>query len=131
MAMGPACGDVITTRAATGADARRQLESGGWWPPAIPDEATAIVEAHDLDTNGQKIMFAIESSACRRAAEALAALTAAESPRVPNLRMSEWPEWLSAGADADTLRRRGAIAARTEGGTLILACEEEKGYFWR
>ena len=129
MAFASACGEAITTQASTAAEARQRLESGGWWPSAIPEAATAFVEAHDLDTNEQKIMFAIESPACRRAAEALKTSTA-DLPRVPDLRLEGWPEWL-ADAGADTLRRRGATAVRAESGTLVLACDEARGYFWR
>ena len=46
------CGDEITTRFATFADAKAQEAfARGWLPPILPDSATSIVERNNLDLN--------------------------------------------------------------------------------
>lgn len=126
-----ACGEVVTTRASSTADARGQLEPGGWWPSAIPEPATAIVEMHDLDTNEQKIVFSLAPDACLEAAARMEAPAIITLTPVPTLPLEGWPEWLTSSLALDAARDRGAVAAPVAGGALLLTCEEGKGYFWR
>lgn len=127
----PACGEVVTTHASGTAEARRELEPGRWWPALIPGAATAIVETHDLDTNAQKIVFSLERDACKQAAFTLGASSMTGVAAVPALRLDGWPEWLSSEVRPDTVLQRGGLAVTGERGTLLLTCEDEKGYFWR
>lgn len=126
-----ACGEISTTRASSSDEARRELEAGGWWPPEIPEAASAILETHDLDTNAQKITFSLERVACHEAAGRMGTRSLSTPAPVPALPLDGWPEWLSAVADAGDLSRRSATFIRTDSGSLVFACDEEKGYFWR
>jgi len=46
------CGDTVTRRFATLADAKSQKAfERGWLPPVLPDSARAIVERNNLDSN--------------------------------------------------------------------------------
>jgi hypothetical protein len=57
------CGDEITTRFATLADAKAQEAfARGWLPPILPDSATSIVERNNLDLNTGTGSFDFDSA---------------------------------------------------------------------
>ena len=57
------CGDEITIRFATLADAKAQEAfARGWLPPILPDSATSIVERNNLDLNTGTGSFDFDSA---------------------------------------------------------------------
>ena len=115
----------------TAEEARAALDAGGWWPRAMPAAAFGIREAHDLDTNAQKIAFAIPKDACRSFKGRPA--THAPVNAVPGLSIQGWPAWLTGRPEPAAVIDRGAFMFVDERGVLILRCDESaagEGYYW-
>ena len=124
------CSERFESHFDTASEARAALAERGWWPEQIPAGVSSISEAHDLDTNDQKILFSVDTKQCSEIAKR-AESSGDDLPRVPRLRLADWPTWLRGTVTkAELAARKGTVLTAT-GGVLALFCDDGKGYFWR